>query len=250
LAGDVAKVGAVMIQAALVEAEARATGSTPRQSLERLVDDALAAEGARAEGVDRKDAAWPIAVALGRTVPPRLDRQAESLGPPSDHELATLAVVHAVVLRQRAASEEHALFAANAIARAVSSARTPEAFEAAAAATPHPGTQLVVERVPPFGVDGAIDPAFVAAAFRLRSPSDVSPVVESSFGWHVIYLIEEKPPAPASLEARRHDLAAVVVAMRARESLDDLLRERRGHAPIEVLPAADSLMAAATTRVP
>jgi hypothetical protein len=250
LGGDVARVGGVSIKAVLVEAAARATGSTPAQTLERLVDDALAAEGARAEGVDHREAAWPIAVALGRTVPARVDEDAESLGPPTDHELATLDVTHAVVLRERAASEERALFTANAIVRAVSSARTPEAFEAAAAAIPHPGTQVVVERVPPFAVDGALDPAFVAAAFRLHSPSDMSPVIESSFGWHVIYLIEAKPPDAASVEARRRDLASPVIAMRARAGLDELLRERKGREPIEVLAAADSLMAAATTRVP
>lgn len=39
---------------------------------------------------------------------------------------------------------------------------------------------------------GELDPAFEAAAYSLKKPGDVSEVVESSFGYHVIQLIERR----------------------------------------------------------
>lgn len=39
---------------------------------------------------------------------------------------------------------------------------------------------------------GELDPAFEAAAFALKKPNDVSDVIESSFGFHIIQLIERR----------------------------------------------------------
>jgi peptidyl-prolyl cis-trans isomerase SurA len=39
---------------------------------------------------------------------------------------------------------------------------------------------------------GELDPAFEAAAFSLKKPNDVSDVVESAFGFHIIQLIERR----------------------------------------------------------
>lgn len=39
---------------------------------------------------------------------------------------------------------------------------------------------------------GELDPAFEAAAYALKKPGDVSEVVESSFGYHIIQLIERR----------------------------------------------------------
>jgi peptidyl-prolyl cis-trans isomerase SurA len=39
---------------------------------------------------------------------------------------------------------------------------------------------------------GELDPAFEAAAFSLKNPGDVSEVVESTFGYHIIQLIERR----------------------------------------------------------
>jgi hypothetical protein len=250
LGGEVARVGDVAIPAGLVEAAAQVSGSSPRRALEVLIDDALAAEGARALGVERGQASWATEAALAATIPRRLEGRAQALGPPTDDELATLSVTHAVVLRAPGFSQERAMATAHAITRAVSSARTPEAFEAAASATPHAGAQVVVERISPIEIDGAFDPSFVAAAFRLRAPSEQSPLIESAFGWHVLYLIERKAPDPASLETRRREVASAVVAIRARASIDDLLREKKGRVAIEVSGAADSLMTVAVAKAP
>jgi peptidyl-prolyl cis-trans isomerase SurA len=39
---------------------------------------------------------------------------------------------------------------------------------------------------------GELDPAFEAAAFALKKPNDISDVVESTFGFHIIQLIERR----------------------------------------------------------
>ncbi len=39
---------------------------------------------------------------------------------------------------------------------------------------------------------GELDPAFEAAAFALKNPGDVSDIIESSFGYHIIQLIERR----------------------------------------------------------
>jgi peptidyl-prolyl cis-trans isomerase SurA len=39
---------------------------------------------------------------------------------------------------------------------------------------------------------GELDPAFEAAAFNLKTPGEVSPIVESKFGYHIIQLVERR----------------------------------------------------------
>lgn len=39
---------------------------------------------------------------------------------------------------------------------------------------------------------GELDPEFEAAAFALKTPGEISPVIESSFGYHIIQLIERR----------------------------------------------------------
>jgi peptidyl-prolyl cis-trans isomerase C len=47
---------------------------------------------------------------------------------------------------------------------------------------------------------GQSPPAFEAAAFALKKPNELSPVVESSFGYHIIQLLERMPPSTVPYE--------------------------------------------------
>jgi len=252
--GDVASVGALPIPVSLVAEVARRSGISARAAADRLVADALAATGARAAGMDRTgDFSWPITAALARRVPARLMDQALSQGPPSDGELATLTVVHAIVLRSPGVPEERALGIAGAIRQAVASARSGDEFEALANAVPHPGTQVVVQRIHGVGADGKapegaeFDPVFVAAAFALRSPGDTSWIVETPFGWHTIYLVDRTLADPASIERLRSDLAPAVARMRVRIRTQAILHARKQRSSIDVSEAAEALMAEVTT---
>ncbi|MEH0153984.1 peptidylprolyl isomerase [Limibacter armeniacum] len=60
----------------------------------------------------------------------------------------------------------------------------------------------------PLIATGRVPEEFAAAAFALETPGDVAAPVETSFGWHIIKLIEKKPLPP--LDEMREDLSARV----------------------------------------
>jgi hypothetical protein len=251
--GDIARVGAVPIPASLVADVARASRISARTAVDRLVEDALTAQGAHADGMERAGAlSWPVTATLARRIPGRLMEQASSLGPPTDGELAVLTVAHALVVRTPGLPEGRAREMAVALRQAVANAHTADEFEALASAFPHPGTQVIVERLRGVGADGRAangaeyDPIFVAEAFALRTIGDVSPIVETPFGFHTIYLVDRIPADPSSIEQRRSDLVPNVVQMRARISMDALLRARKKDTSIDVSEAAEAIMADAT----
>jgi peptidyl-prolyl cis-trans isomerase SurA len=55
------------------------------------------------------------------------------------------------------------------------------------------GTAKKGGELPEFST-GRMVPEFEAAAFALENPGDISKPVKTSFGWHIIKLIEKKPP--------------------------------------------------------
>ena len=183
LGGAVARVGGVTLPASLVSSVARAKGSSPREAIDDLVRDALAAQGARARGLDRDPSvSWRARPPWPAVSPSEWPAEAAELGPPTDDELAA---------RLGRPRRGHAVPFAARRRRARHGRRHPAApwrprgarddFSARANAVAHPHAQLIVQPVGPFGADGLdasggeLDAGFVAAAFALRAPPEIEP---------------------------------------------------------------------------
>jgi peptidyl-prolyl cis-trans isomerase C len=67
-----------------------------------------------------------------------------------------------------------------------------------------------------FSARGKMAPAFEAAAFALKQPGDLSDVVKTEFGYHVIRLEERKPASRQPFEAVREGLVKSLAEGEAR----------------------------------
>lgn len=269
LGGEVAaRVGTDLIPMSLVIKVATAQRITPREALRRLVDDAVAANAARARGLDRQlPSSWRIVAARGRFAADRVVADARLAGPPNDEELSQLTarywrevdrpaavrVVHLVAKHPKkpdGVAEASARAFAEQAREAVLSAKTSDEFQQKAKALEHPGVDVVVEQLSAFasdgrsteGGEGSVDEAFVKAAFALESIGSISPVIESKFGWHVIRLEEQVPEQRMPLEARRIAFTDEVYTLRASTATGARLAALRGATPIVVAPSAELLM--------
>lgn len=271
LGGEVAaRVGSDVISMSLVVKVAVAQRITPREALRRLVDDAVTANAARARGLDKQQpTSWRLTAARGRFTADRILADAKQAGPPNDPELTQLTarywrevdrppavrVVHVVAKRSNPKKPDPV---ADAAARAFAEkareallfAKNSEEFQQKAKALPHPGVDIVAEQLSAFaqdsrsteGGDGTIDEAFVKGAFALQEIGATSPVVESTFGWHVIRLEERVPEQRMPAEARRIAFTDEVYTLRASAASNARLAALRAATPIEVAPSAELLM--------
>ncbi len=179
----------------------------------------------------------------------RLQDEAVAQGAPTDDELATITVQHALVRRSPSLAPTRALELAREIASAVASAKDAKDFEARARSVAGAADRLIVQDLAGFDLSGDatdgnhFDQAFTAAAFALHVAGETSPIVETPFGWHVIRLISREVPTGALVEERRSRLADIVVTTRARALVEGSVAERLHTESIEVSKAADALMA-------
>jgi hypothetical protein len=172
-------------------------------------------------------------------------------------------VVHAVVLSTNESAEARAL--AERIAEAVSSAQSPAEFHEKAKAARAEGLSVRVESLPPVTEDGrAVDPdrpppggapvqmldaQFAAAAHRLERAGQVSPVIRTSFGYHVLYLVRVIEPRVSSLDERRRTLYDEIMTQRASELQKAVLeRERQAAAPEQERSALSWMAGLAVSR--
>jgi hypothetical protein len=100
--------------------------------------------------------------------------------------------------------------------------------------------QVRVERIDPFDRHGPYDEAFLAASFALPAAGAVSPPVRSTFGWHLLYLVEALPPRDVPFEAAVPEMleqGRPAMESRRAEALRLEARQRHGtRARPELLP--------------
>lgn len=122
------------------------------------------------------------------------------------------------------------------------------AFRKAAFAVPHPGIEVLVEPLPAVAADARVlspggqrfDPEFARAASSLASRGALSPLFESSFGMHVVMLLERTPAHVLEGEARFARLRDDIVNERARAADKKLLAALRVEASVS--PQAPGLL--------
>ncbi len=83
-------------------------------------------------------------------------------------------------------------------------------------------------------VKGQTVPPFEKAAFALAKPNDLSPVVESQFGYHIIQLLEHEAAEDVPYEKVKGRIAAMIKERRTNQQVAARVRELRGKAKVEV----------------
>ena len=271
LEGDaVARVGKDAIPAALVADVARAQSLSPEAALRALVDDATAAEGARARGLDKTlPFSWRLRAARARFTADAIRAEARAQGGPTDEELAaatlrhwqfvdrgeTVRVVHALAMKARSAvtpPPDAALRETAAALRAATlhAENGADFIARAKTVTAPPGVEIVAQGLPPFTDDGwaaegdgRMAESFTRGAWALKKPGDTSDLIQSPFGWHVIRLEERIAPRRMSVEERRVALAEEIYAERAKAMAAKRRQALVAGTKIEVNAAAGTLTA-------
>ena len=277
----VARVGDEVITSDMVSAIARAQGVPAQDALNLAIFDALAANEARASGLDVRERRR-VSGALARVLVEDLAAEARALGPPTDAEVEELTAqrwievarpegimpVHAVIPIPKDADPalvERATSLAKNVQKAVAPAvelasRTqapdnlprrglkppfdPAREEFLKLASQVRGGDLEVRAEPLdlIGRDGVTinhdrrdlyDPEFVAAAFKLDKRGALSEPSRSSFGVHIILVLDRLPGSELSLEERRKHFEVDVMHRRAASRVEALLSELRASTPVE-----------------
>jgi hypothetical protein len=276
LGGDtVALVGNVAISASLVAEVAKAQRVSPRQALDLVVEDALAAAGAQKAGLaNTAEVVRATRAARARKIVLGIREAAKNAGPPTDEEVKEVTenhwtevdlpeqmrVIHAIVMKpskhliqEDPHIEAEAVALANALAATEAGATSEDDFEDRAMALPHGKLEIRVERLDPFTADGrrstvpggSFRPEFARGAAPLPVGA-TSGVVVTDFGWHVIRMVERLPEHRVPLEERRQLFREEVVAMRARRSLDKLEEELVARFGVTISNGVEDLMTEAT----
>jgi len=211
-------IGLDEVRAAMDEADA---GLTAEQALDALIDEHVLAREAARRGVGGVDVDIERARAMARRLVLKIrdettvdDIDQRALLEDYERQRARFVhgperrVIHAVVKTGKGPAVDPA--AAEKLAQRIRAAEdgASSADDFAARAEPfqkEAGGAVKIESLPPFSAGSKrFVPEFVAAAFAVPKVGGVSPPFATSFGWHVLYVIEELPAQDVPFaEARR-----------------------------------------------
>jgi len=78
------------------------------------------------------------------------------------------------------------------------------------------------------------DPAFEAATFALTKPNQLSPVVETQFGYHILQFVERQPAGAIPYDQVKARIGQLIQQQQGQQQLANRVRELRGKAKVEV----------------
>jgi peptidyl-prolyl cis-trans isomerase C len=270
-AGSAARVGAELVSTTTVARVAERQGLTPRAAVDLALSDALFAAEARASLPGAASRSIERAAAA-RGLLEQLARDAAQAGPPTPSELAELVrerwleldrpsavrTTHAVVLNDKPEHDARARALAENVAAAVRGARSGDELIRLAQAVPAAGLQIRAESLPFVTADGrdfqpkdvgyragrgGFNLDFARAANALEHPGDQSPLVKTSFGYHVIRLEERAPSVVVPAAELNERLGPDVLVRRAGRARRELLDKLRQASPVQVERAVNELTA-------
>lgn len=79
-----------------------------------------------------------------------------------------------------------------------------------------------------------VPPSFEKAAAALTKPNEISPVVESPFGYHIIQLVERAAPTAVPYDQVKDRIAGMLKQKQAQEMVQNRIKELRSKAKVEV----------------
>jgi parvulin-like peptidyl-prolyl isomerase len=81
---------------------------------------------------------------------------------------------------------------------------------------------------------GQTVPTFEKAAYALTRPDELSPVVESPFGYHIIQFVERKAPETVPYEQVKDRIALLLKQQQSQQQVAARIRELRDKAKVEI----------------